>query len=70
MEGLVFAVPALALVIAAWDGVRRHYGQHNALTAEYTAKLEKRVAELEKGQREIALRLEGSPKISRFQRGG
>jgi hypothetical protein len=69
MGELVFAVPALALVIAAWDGVRRHYGQHNALTAEYTAKLEQRVSELERGQREVAMRLEGSPKISKFQRG-
>lgn len=70
MTELAIAIPALALVAAAWDTARRHYGQRNTLTAGYTAKLEQRVTELEKGQREIALRLDGAPKISRFQRGG
>ena len=70
VEALIYTVPALALVAAGWDTARRHYGQRNTLTAGYTAKLEQRVTELEKGQREIALRLDGAPKISRFQRGG
>jgi hypothetical protein len=76
MFELAIAIPSLALVVAGWDTMRRHYnvrrtevdGQRG-LTAEYTAKLEQRVAGLEKGQREIAMRLDAPSKLSRFQRG-
>lgn len=76
MLELAIAIPSLALVVAAWDTMRRHYSvrrtevdAQSGVTAGYTAKLEQRVADLEKGQREIAMRLDAPHKISKFQRG-
>jgi len=76
MTELAIAIPSLALVVAAWDAMRRHYNvrrtevdAQNGVRAGYTAKLEQRVSDLEKGQRELAMRLEGPSKLSKFQRG-
>lgn len=76
MIELAIAIPSLALVVASWDAVRRHYNVRRTevdakagLVAEYAAKLERRVSELEKGQKELAMRLDAPHKISKFQRG-
>jgi hypothetical protein len=75
-DAFIYATPLALAVGAAWDTARRHYKLRESdaaakagLTAEYTAKLEARVRDLEKNQVELARRLDGSPKLSKFARG-
>lgn len=80
IESFIYAVPAVLLVVAVWDGARRHYVLREReidvksqavgeLQAQHAAKTEKRLQDLEKNQIELARRLDGSPKLSKFARG-
>jgi hypothetical protein len=72
---LYYALPAALLVCALWDGARRHYAikreeiaAKSGEASEAALNLDRRIKDVENGQRELLARMSGAAPMSRFQK--